>query len=140
MDHAKILEILEQRTSINSETNCWEYAGTNTDGYGQVTIDHEFHYVHRLSAIVFLGYSPNYSFLHVLHRCKSKNCWNPAHLYIGDNDQNIRDKMEARNSRNQNTDVTHCKHGHEFTPENTYWGSSSNGNPRRYCRECRESS
>lgn len=27
---------------------------------------------------------------------------------------------------------THCKRGHEFTPDNTYWRSAS----RRECKEC----
>lgn len=31
---------------------------------------------------------------------------------------------------------THCKHGHEFTPENTRLGPHPRGNRRRHCRAC----
>jgi len=134
----KVLRLLEQRTNVISETGCWEYEGKNSVGYGQITIDGEFHYVHRISAILFLGYNPIYSeLLHVLHHCHNPCCWNFNHLYIGTNDENIADRMNANRSRNQNTDSTHCKHGHEFTEENTYWCLSANGNKRRQCRECK---
>jgi HNH endonuclease len=32
---------------------------------------------------------------------------------------------------------THCDHGHEFTPENTYVGTNANGRPSRTCKRCR---
>src|SRR5262245_49530249 len=41
-----------------------------------------------------------------------------------------------KNSYDRNSEKTHCKHGHEFTPENTYWTTSTNGNPRRQCKTC----
>ena len=31
---------------------------------------------------------------------------------------------------------THCKHGHEWTPENTYLYLDKNGLTRRKCRSC----
>lgn len=135
--YKKVKRLLDARTSVNLETGCWEYFGTNIDGYGQITINKVFYYVHRLSAMMFHGYTPELAHLHVLHRCHNNCCWNPEHLYIGTNEQNIQDRMDAGRSRNQNTDTTHCKHGHEFTEENTYWCKSSNGNVRRQCRECK---
>jgi hypothetical protein len=36
----------------------------------------------------------------------------------------------------RNTAKTHCKRGHEYTPENTYV-SKSRALPFRQCRECR---
>ena len=36
---------------------------------------------------------------------------------------------------------THCKHGHEFTKDNTIWGvQDGNGKPRRTCRTCARAS
>ena len=143
MDEArkqKLLRILEARTSINSETGCWEYEGVNGAGYGQVTIDGKFYYTHQLSAEIFLGYNPLYSqILHVLHtrECSSKACWNFHHLYIGTNEENIRDREEFGNSRRGRYDKTHCDNGHEYTEANTYWSERTPGQKRRQCRECR---
>tara|TARA_R110000868_G_C10670154_1_gene746562 strand:- start:79 stop:660 length:582 start_codon:yes stop_codon:yes gene_type:complete len=35
---------------------------------------------------------------------------------------------------------THCKHGHEFTPDNTGSQTSAKGTPSRYCKACRRKS
>lgn len=138
MDFQKIREILDKRTSINSSTGCWEYLGINSDGYGQVTIDGVFYYVHRLSAVIFLGYDLN-SDLHVLHEnsCHNRCCWNPEHLYVSTNLENIVDRVLLGTGRNQNSDVTECKSGHEFTESNTYWAKNSNGKMRRQCKTCK---
>lgn len=31
---------------------------------------------------------------------------------------------------------THCKHNHEYTPDNTSWETGSNGRAHRHCRAC----
>lgn len=134
----KFLRILEERTSVNSNTGCWEYQGVNGAGYGQVTIDGQFYYAHRLSAQLFLRYDPA-SELHVLHQlnCYSRACWNPNHLYLGTNEDNIRDTWMLGRGKGKYSDVTHCVNGHEFTEENTYWSQRSTGQMRRQCRTCR---
>jgi hypothetical protein len=43
-----------------------------------------------------------------------------------------------RNSHDRNSEKTHCKYGHEFTPENTYHSVNEKGNPRRSCIACRD--
>jgi hypothetical protein len=135
----KVREILEQKTSINSETGCWEWLGAHTNGYGQIIIDQVVHKVHRLSAMMFLGYDPEFTYLQVLHRCNNKRCWNYEHLYIGTDYDNAQDRVKAGTSINQNTDKTYCIHGHEFTPENTReYVNSRDGKVQRECRECRK--
>src|SRR5712692_9831433 len=118
-DYKKVADLLMKRTSINSETECWEYLGTNKDGYGQIVMDGVFYYTHRLSAQLFLGYLPGLD-LDICHKpeCKSKACWNPDHLYLGTKADNNRDMKEAGKARGRYSDVTHCVNGHEFTPEN----------------------
>ena len=38
--------------------------------------------------------------------------------------------------KNQNSEKTHCTHGHEFTPENTVF-KTQHGKEHRLCRKCR---
>jgi hypothetical protein len=53
-----------------------------------------------------------------------------ANLRWGTRSDNMRDRV--RNGKHHNANKTHCKHGHEFTPENTYPQPSG-----RACRTCR---
>lgn len=71
--------------------------------------------------------------LHVMHLCDNPPCCNPAHLRLATQAENNADMMaKGRNGTNGYEKRTHCKHGHEYTPENTY--RKKNG--ARNCKEC----
>jgi hypothetical protein len=61
---------------------------------------------------------------------------NPANNHVSNLrwDTPTANQLDAlRNGRNKNANKTHCKHGHEYTPENTYRQGKRGG---RFCREC----
>jgi hypothetical protein len=78
---------------------CWIWIGSCTSrGYGQICINGKMFSAHRVSWMVHFGKIPDG--LHVLHHCDNKKCVNPDHLFLGTNDDNIRDKInKGRQSR-----------------------------------------
>ena len=84
--------------------------------------------VHRLVARVFLG-EPQPG--QVVRHGKGGR-WNNSveNLSWGTSSENSYDTVEAGNHLQANK--THCKHNHEFTPENTYIPADGG----RRCRQC----
>jgi hypothetical protein len=85
---------------------------------------------HRLSFILYKG--PITDDLYVLHRCNNSLCVNPDHLYLGNQSDNVGDTLKS--GRHYQASNTHCPHGHELTPENTY----ITGVGSRQCKICRK--
>lgn len=78
-----------ERTVVTS-TGCWEWQGWAVPkGYGGINYQGKKIYVHRLAWILKRGTIPKG--LHVLHHCDNPPCVNPDHLFLGTNDDNIRD-------------------------------------------------
>lgn len=128
-----LIRILSAKTVVDQSTGCWEWkAYCDKDGYGVYSAGRKktgTGRVHRNSWIGFHGEIP--AGLMVLHRCDNTSCWNPAHLFLGTNRDNVRDMMEK--GRHPAQSQTHCKYGHEFTPENTHINGHTGG---RVCKTC----
>jgi len=82
--------------------DCWPWKGVlKSNGYGQITSDakdDEYvgrkQYAHRVAYEIAHGAIPDG--LHVLHRCDNPAGVNPAHLFLGTHQDNMRDMLAKR--------------------------------------------
>lgn len=118
---------LEDR-GYSSLCRIWE-GRKRPSGYG--LIGSKSRHVHRFAYELLVGPIPDG--LYVLHKCDQPACFNPEHLYVGDHEQNMQDKVDRHRGRGGNNDKSQCKRGHLFDEANTY--RLPNGH--RSCRSCR---
>lgn len=123
MDGARVASKIQP-----SSDGCWEWRGCrNREGYGRVRWEGWSQQAHRVVYTLLVGVIP--AGLHLDHLCRNTACVNPAHLEAVSARENIRRGVSPVAARAKQT---HCKHGHEFTPENTYVKADGN----RDCRAC----
>lgn len=122
------------KISPEPNTGCWLWTGcTNTGGYGQITLANgnpggQAITAHRLSYVLRHGEIPKGLFLD--HICRMRICVNPNHLRIVTPRVNVLENSVSPAALNLRK--THCKSGHEFTPDNLVRDPT-----RRTCKECR---
>jgi len=85
--------------------------------------------IHRLVMDATEGPCPDG--FEVCHRNGQRNDNRRVNLYYGTRSENNFDKV--KHGTDHNASKTHCKHGHEFTPDNTYQRPEGG----RACRRCR---
>lgn len=89
--------------------------------------------VHRLVASAFHG--PPGEGQEARHRDNDPTNNRASNLTWGTHEENVGDTVRAGNHYSHGRTLTHCKRGHEFSPDNTR-RSTSGGIERRICITC----
>ncbi len=116
---------------VDKTESCWLWTGARMPkGYGQFTWDGRRWLVHRKAYELLIGPIPPGLDLHhdMAGGCTSRSCVNPAHLIPLPRLDHVHQEPPEVN----NATKTRCKHGHPFTPENTYLIRTGG----RMCRVC----
>jgi hypothetical protein len=109
---------------VRITTGCWQWTGgKDAYGYGAIYRDGKVAKAHRVSYEMHVG--PIADGLVIDHLCRNPGCVRPLHLDPVEHGENTRRGLRK-------TQQTHCKWGHEFTPENT----AQHTNGGRQCRKC----
>jgi hypothetical protein len=97
---------------------CWTWSGGLAyDGYGIVKWQRRQWRAHRVAYLLTHGAIPDGAVIR--HACDNRACVRPDHLIAGTQAENNAD-TRARHPQPFQRRLTHCKYGHEFTPENTH--------------------
>ncbi|HZL17755.1 MAG TPA: HNH endonuclease signature motif containing protein [Polyangia bacterium] len=115
--------------SPNGMSDCWLWGGyIDTAGYGRFRLNNPRRQIgaHRQAYEMVIGPVPDGLVLD--HLCRRTSCVNPAHLEPVTHRTNVLRGVAGDHERTK----THCPHGHEYTPSNTY------GRPdgQRRCKTC----
>lgn len=114
-------ERFEEKFMPEPMSGCWLWTGARRkNGYGAFRMGRSVD-AHVASYKIFRGDPPKG--LDLDHTCRNPSCVNPAHLKPVTHAENM--------ARGAHATKTHCKHGHEFTTENTYRRGKT-----RHCRLC----
>ena len=79
-----------KKVDVKSETECWNWKG-HSQRYGRLIYQREEIKAHRLA--YRLTYGKFDDSLCILHPCDNPLCCNPKHLFIGTQDDNMKDMV-----------------------------------------------
>lgn len=127
--HAPLIDRLTRRVEIQ-ESGCWEWTGhLSPMGYGRINLGpptNQPGFTHRVAWELLVG--PVDDGLELDHLCRNKACMNPDHLEPVTHAENLRRGISPVGRAGQLSprrlarprSKTHCPHGHEYSPDNTY--------------------
>lgn len=84
------------------EDGHWLWTGYKMPaGHGQIRINYRLVLMNRLSAHIYHGLDLDDAHSQANHKdeCRIAACWNPAHIYVGSQQENMVDKQRFRESR-----------------------------------------
>lgn len=103
------------RSIPEPNSGCWLWElQLNKQGYGRMRDGGRKLLAHRAAYATFVCDIPEGLVLD--HKCRVHMCINPEHLEPVTHRENI---LRGEGAAARLSKQTHCKHGHEFTPENT---------------------
>lgn len=109
-----------------AENGCWEWQGSlDRYGYGRIWVNQKWVIAHRYFFKAHKGHLPSC----LDHLCRNRACVNPDHLEPVTNKVNV---LRGENFAAKNARKTHCKNGHPYSKENTWFRKTG----ARVCREC----
>lgn len=102
-----LIDRLWEKTEVDDD-GCWVFYGSRARGYGYIRIStYKTTRVHRASWTIHNGKIPDGIF--VLHNCDNPACWNPEHLWLGTQLDNVHDCMNKNRFRSSiGIDNTRC--------------------------------
>ncbi len=134
MERISLEERLFRRRYIDG--TCWRWTGfLSAQGYAQLTVAKRVLRLHRVAYELWIGAIPDG--MEIDHTCRIRDCFNPDHLEVVTHRENIRRSSWKPYlvSIPPRFELTHCAHGHEYSPENTRVAQSKKG-PFKVCRTC----
>lgn len=113
-------------------TGCWNWLlGKDPGGYGQFRFNGKKDLAHRIFYTQLIGPIP--AGLDIDHLCRNRACVNPLHMEPVTRQVNT---IRGVGPAARHAAATHCKRGHPFDEENTYWRSDRPFGRGRTCRTC----
>ncbi len=130
-DKEAVIKFLERHKAVFEDH--WLWLGACRRGYGYTTIENIIYSVSRLSLYVYKDldiYNPLQQANHKV-LCPHKACFNPEHLYVGSQKDNMEDESKKFASK------THFRCGHEKLASNIRTVKTDSNKGLETCKTCR---
>ncbi|MCC6573302.1 MAG: HNH endonuclease [Planctomycetes bacterium] len=115
------------QTVRDPETDCWQWQGALTKGYGRIRVGGKRLLSHRVIYELMIGPIPEG--MELDHLCRLPSCQNPKHLEPVTHKENVR---RGVSSFARKANATHCVRGHALTGDNL----RMQPNGLRNCKAC----